>query len=464
MYLFACVCLYGSGGNLKTFMKKHGKVFLISLGCAKNLVDSEHMLGILDSRGFGLTSAIEEAEFALINTCGFLQTAVEEAIDTILETARLKADGKLKKVVVAGCFVQRYGYKLAKEIPEVDGWLGTGEIRRVADILSDNENTVPVPFFIGKPTFLADHQLPKVQATPFYTAYLRIAEGCSHRCTYCLIPNLRGPFRSRRLKSLIREAEEMAHRGVKEINLIAQDTSLYGNELYGETRLEDLLEGLINIKGIRWVRPLYFHPNNVSERLLDLIDSEEAICPYLDLPFQHVNQTLLKSMGREPGEETPQELIDRIRERKRRISIRTTLMVGFPGETEEIFAELCDFVKMAQFDHLGVFVFSPEKGTPAARIRSTVDQEIAEKRLADIMTLQAGISKKINQRKIGRRLPVLIEGPSPETDLLLSGRTATMAPDVDTKVLINEGEGVVGEIMPVKITEAHTYDLVGKIV
>ena len=445
-------------------MKKYGKVFLISLGCAKNLVDSEHMLGILDSKGFGLASRIEEAEFALINTCGFLQTAVEEAIDTILETARLKNKGKLKRVVVAGCFVQRYGYKLVKEIPEVDGWLGTGEIWRVADILLNDNKNAPVPLFIGRPTFLADHQLPKVQATPFYTAYLRIAEGCSHRCTYCLIPSLRGPFRSRRLKSLVIEAKAMADRGVKEINLIAQDTSLYGNDLYGETRLEDLLEGLINIKGIRWVRPLYVHPNNVSERLLDLIDSEESICPYLDLPFQHVNQTLLKSMGREPGRETPGELIERIRNRKRRISIRTTLMVGFPGETDEMFDQLCAFVKTAEFDHLGVFAFSPEKGTAAASLRPAVDRNTAENRLAEIMTLQAAISKKINQRKIGRRLPVLIEGSSPETDLLLTGRTATMAPDVDTKVLINEGEGVVGEIMPVQITEAHTYDLVGKIV
>ncbi|MBL7216851.1 MAG: 30S ribosomal protein S12 methylthiotransferase RimO [Desulfobacteraceae bacterium] len=444
-------------------MRKNGKVFLISLGCAKNQVDSEHMLGILDSQGFGLASRIEDAEFALINTCGFLQSAVEEAIETILETARLKDEGKLKRLVVAGCFVQRYGYKLVKEIPEVDGWLGTGEIRRVADILlNDNENA-PVPFLIGKPTFLADHHLPKVQSTPFYTAYLRIAEGCSHRCTYCLIPGLRGPFRSRRLKSLIEEAEEMAERGVKEINLIAQDTSQYGNDLYGETRLEDLLEGLIDINGIRWVRPLYVHPNNVSERFLDLIDSQETICPYLDLPFQHVNQTLLKSMGREPGQETPGELIVRIRNRKRGVSIRTTLMVGFPGETDEMFDQLCAFVKMAEFDHLGVFAFSPEKGTAAAGLRPAVDRDVAENRLAEIMTLQAGISKKINQRKIGSLLPVLIEGSSPETDLLLAGRTATMAPDVDTKVLINEGEGIVGEIMPVEITEAHTYDLVGKI-
>ncbi|MBL7173203.1 MAG: 30S ribosomal protein S12 methylthiotransferase RimO [Desulfobacteraceae bacterium] len=444
-------------------MKKDGNVFLISLGCAKNLVDSEHMLGILESRGFGLASKIEAAQFAVINTCGFLQAAVEEAIDTILETARLKNEGKLERLVVVGCFVQRYGYKLAKEIPEVDGWLGTGEIWRVADILSANNLTTRVPFFVNKPTFLADHHLPKVQTTPFYTAYLRIAEGCSHRCSYCLIPKLRGPFRSRSVESLLEEAAEMISRGVKEINLIAQDTSLYGKDLYGEARIEDLLESLIRIKRLRWVRSLYFHPNNVSERLLDFIDSEEAVCPYLDLPFQHVNPDILKSMGRNPNRETPWELIERIRRRRRRISIRTTLMVGFPGETEEMFDQLCDFVKMAQFDHLGVFAFSPEKGTPAARIRPAVERKTARERLDKIMTIQAGISKKINQQKIGHVLPVLIEGPSLETDLLLTGRTATMAPDVDTKVLINDGEGVIGEIMPVLITEAHAYDLVGEI-
>ena len=422
-------------------MNKHGKVFLISLGCAKNLVDSEHMLGILDSRGFGLASSIEEAEFALINTCGFLQSAVEEAIDTILETARLKNEGKLKKLVVAGCFVQRYGYKLVKEIPEVDGWLGTGEIRRVADILLNDDKNAPVPFLIDRPTFLADHQLPKVQSTPFYTAYLRIAEGCSHRCTYCLIPSLRGPFRSRRIESLLKEAQEMADRGVKEINLIAQDTSRYGSDLYGETRFEDLLEGLININGIRWVRPLYVHPNNVSERLLDLIGSEEAICPYLDLPFQHVNQTLLKSMGREPGREKPGELIRRVRNRKRRISIRTTLMVGFPGETEEMFDQLCNFVNMVEFDHLGVFVFSPEKGTAAASLRPAVDRDLAESRLAEIMTLQAAISKKINQRKIGSRLPVLIEGSSPENRPAADWKNSSNGPGRRHKGAHKRGRG-----------------------
>jgi ribosomal protein S12 methylthiotransferase len=443
-------------------MEKSRKVALISLGCAKNMVDSEHMLGMLQANGFTLVSGVDEAEFVVINTCGFLESAVEEAIDTILETARLKKKGRLRRLVVAGCFVQRYGYKLAREIPEVDGWLGTGEISRVAEILS-REAMASQPFFICRPAFLADHHVPKVQTTPFYTAYLKIAEGCSHRCTYCIIPKLRGPFRSRQLTSLVREAEEMAGRGVKEINLIAQDTSLYGKDLYGEPRLNELLERLVRIDGIRWIRLLYLHPNRVSESLLDIMDREESICPYLDIPLQHVNQHLLAAMGRDPHKETPQELIERIRGRKRGISIRTTLMVGFPGETEEMFEQLCGFVTTAELDYLGVFAFSPEKGAHATRLQPAVDRDTAQKRAARIMSIQAEISKKLNTRKVGRIFPVLIEGPSPETDLLLAGRTETMAPDVDTGVLINEGEGIIGEIMPVRITEAHTYDLVGKI-
>jgi len=319
--------------------KTTGNVSIVSLGCAKNLVDSEHMLGILDANGFKLTSKVDEAEFVVINTCGFLESAVEEAIDTILETARLKKKGRLRRLVVAGCFVQRYGYKLAKELPEVDGWLGTGEIARVAEVLR-SVKTDPLPFLISRPAFLPDHRLPRVQATPFYTAYLKIAEGCSHRCAYCIIPKLRGPFRSRRMTSLVREAEQMVDRGVQEINLIAQDTSLYGKDLYGEARLTELLEKLVRINGIQWIRVLYLHPNRVSESFLDVMDAEKAICPYLDIPLQHVNQDLLTAMGRDPHGETPEGLIERIRRRKRRISIRTTLMVGFPGETEEVFDQL----------------------------------------------------------------------------------------------------------------------------
>jgi len=445
-------------------MDTRDKIFLISLGCAKNLVDSEHMLGLLHSRGFEQASRIEDAGIAVVNTCGFIQDAVEEAIDTILEVVDHKREGNLKKLLVTGCLVQRYGYKLRKEIPEVDGWLGTGEIYRIADTIEDECQGESIPFLLGTPGYLADHSVPRIQTTPFYTAYLRIAEGCSHRCSYCTIPALRGPFRSREPDSLILEAERLVSGGVKELNLIAQDTTLYGKDLERDICLEGLLEGLLDIKGVKWIRLLYCHPNGISDRLLALIDSEKVICPYLDLPMQHVNREVLRAMERESGGESARELLERIRSKRRRISIRTTFMIGFPGETEKIFQELCDFVRAAQFDHMGAFVFSGEEGTPAARLETTVDLGEAERRLGELMGIQEGVSKKINQRIVGNTLPVLIEGMSPETDLLLTGRTATMAPEVDSQVLINKGEGVEGDIVPVLITEAHAHDLVGEIV
>ncbi len=443
-------------------MTETKSLFLVSLGCAKNRVDSEHMLGILNRDGYQVVDDIEKAGYVVINTCGFLQEAVQEAIDAILDAARFKEKGTLKRLVVAGCFVQRYGYKLRNEMPEVDGWLGTGEFHRIADVLKGFDKP-PAPMLISRPAFPADHGLPRIQSTPFYTAYLRIAEGCVNRCSYCLIPKLRGPFRSCAMDALIAEASEMAVHGVKEINLVAQDTSRYGEDIYGKSRIMDLMEGLSRIEGIRWLRLLYFHPGRLTETVLNFIDENEVIVPYLDLPFQHSNPDLLKTMRREIGEKTPWDLMTMIRNRRRQIHVRTSLMVGFPGETEEMFEGLCDFVRMSEFDHLGVFVFSPEKGTSAARLPEQVDSRIARNRRERLMKLQNGISKKLNQRKVGQVLPVLVEGESPETDLLLAGRTATMAPDVDGRVLINEGEGVVGGILPVLITEAHEYDLVGKI-
>ncbi|MBW1887064.1 MAG: 30S ribosomal protein S12 methylthiotransferase RimO [Deltaproteobacteria bacterium] len=428
------------------------KVFLISLGCAKNLVDSENMLGLL-----------EEAEIAIVNTCGFIQPAVEESIDTILEVAAHKKKGKLGKLFVAGCFVQRYGYQLRKEIPEVDGWFGTGELLKIVDILGEEFRPSP-SFFISRPTFLADHTVPRIRTTPFYSAYLKIAEGCSHRCSYCTIPRLRGPFRSRGLASLLIEAENMVENGVKEINLIAQDTTMYGKDLGESICLEDLLERLVQISGIEWIRILYGHPFRISDRLLELMDRGKTICPYLDLPLQHVNVKILDAMGRGYKGENPLQLIERIRSGRRHVSLRTTVMVGFPGETDEIFDELYHFVEIAQFDCLGAFIFSPERGTPAARLKGIVERDVARKRLEAIMELQAEISLKKNRRMIGRVEPVLIEGVSPETDLLLRGRTATMAPDVDSQVLINRGQGNVGEIVPVLIKEAHPYDLIGEII
>ena len=445
-------------------MNTKDKVFLISLGCAKNLVDSEYMLGLIKSKGFDLAADVEDARIAVVNTCAFIPTSVEETIDTILELVNFKVQGRLEKLVVAGCFVQRYGYKLRREMPEVDGWLGKGEIHRIVDLIQNDIKSGPVPFLINRPTYLADHCVPRVLTTPFFSAYLKIAEGCAHSCSYCIIPNLTGPFRSRNLKSLVIEAKKMVGLGVKEINLVAQDIAMYGEDLGGNICLEELLERLSIINGLKWIRLLYCHPNGVSDRLLNLIESEEVISPYLDIPLQHVNENILKGMGRNYSRETPLELIERIGSLRRRVSIRTTLMVGFPGETEKNFDELCCFVGSARLDHLGVFVFSGEKGTPAARLKSAVDPKEARKRQDKIMNIQANISKKANQRMLGNTIPVLIEGVSPETDLLLNGRTENMAPDVDGQVLINKGEGVIGEIMPVLINEAHTYDLIGEII
>ncbi len=444
-------------------MNSKQKIFLISLGCAKNLVDSENILGLLGNKDFPVVSTLEEAEVVIINTCAFVQPAVEESINTILEVAAKKIKGQIERLFVAGCFVQRYGYKLRREIPEVDGWVGTGEISRIGDILEEESKRSP-SFFINRPTYLADHTIPRIQTTPFYSAYLKIAEGCSHHCTYCTIPSLRGPFRSRNMESLVMETEAMVDRGVKEINLIAQDTTMYGRDLKESMYLEDLLEKLVRVSGLKWIRILYSHPLRISDRLLELMDGEEAICPYLDLPLQHINEKILRAMGRALNGEDPWRLVERIRSRTRPINLRTTLMVGFPGETAKVFDELYHFVRMSEFDHLGAFIFSGEKGTPAARYTGVVKRRVAEKRRDAIMNLQAEISEKKNKGMVDHIVPVLIEGMSPETDFLLTGRTATMAPDVDNRILINKGHGVVGEIVPVRIKEAHAYDLVGEIV
>jgi len=438
-------------------------VFLINLGCAKNLVDSEHILGLINQEeGFDITGDPAGADIAIVNTCAFIRPAVEESIDTILELASLKKQGHLKRLLVVGCLVQRYGKKLLREIPEVDGWLGTSQINRIREVLGPEPANRPI-LLISRPDFLADHTAPRVQTTPFYSAYLKIAEGCSHRCSYCLIPALRGRFRSRAVNSLFIEAREMVDRGVKEINLVAQDTTLYGHDLDPPCTLEGLLEKLLTISGLKWLRILYAHPYHVTERLLDLVDSEEALCPYLDVPIQHVNPDVLRAMGRPLHSESIPQLIERVRHRSRKITLRTTVMIGFPGETQEQFRELCRFVTETKFDRVGVFAFSPEKGTPAARLKNCIPQEVMESRIKEIMEIQADNSRKLNKALVGKIVPVIVEGLSPETDLLLTGRTARMAPDVDGQVLINEGTAMVGEIVPVHITEAHTYDLVGGI-
>ena len=440
------------------------KIFLLSLGCAKNLVDSENILGLLSSMNYPIVNEIADSDIVIVNTCGFLQSAVEEAIDVILDIIERKKSGDIEKVIVTGCFVQRYGYKLKREMPEVDGWLGTGELEKIVELVEPGGDT-ETPFYIGRPLFLADHELPRVHTTPFYSAYIKIAEGCYHRCSYCAIPSIRGPLRSRPVRSIVAEAKTMRDRGVKEISLIAQDTTIYGADLKNGTSIERLFEELLLIEGLEWIRILYSHPYEISDSLLALMNTEEAIAPYLDIPFQHVNEQVLKAMGREIKDETPAELIRRIRSYDRNFSIRTTLMVGFPGETDEAFEELYNFVKDTQFDYLGTFIYSPEQGTTAARLKNDIqDQKVSEKRRDAIMKLQADISLEKNVEMIGKVVPVLVEGLSSESELLLCGRTIRMAPDVDTQILINKGNGVPGKIQNVLITEAHHYDLVGEIV
>ena len=439
------------------------KVYFISLGCAKNRVDSEHMLGLLEARGCQAVSRLEDADAAVINTCGFIQAAVEETIDTILDVCSRKGKGSLKKIFVVGCFVQRYGYKLLREMPEVDGWLGTGEIYRIAEILDETFGEAP-HLLISRPRYLADHHSPRVQTTPFYSAYLKLAEGCSLRCSYCLIPALTGPLRSKSPQSIVVEAQELVIRGVKEINLVAQDTTMYGHDLDGHIRIEDLLDRLLEIQGLTWLRLLYCHPQRITDRLLYLLEENNALCPYLDIPFQHVDRTILERMGRGGGEASPRELIEIIRSKTSHLALRTSLMVGFPGETDRDFQDLVDFVLWAGFDHLGTFIFSPEKGTPAARFKDPVPHDVARERRDTLMAVQREISTKKNQEMIQKTVPVLVEGLSEETDLLLKGRTRAMAPDVDGQVLINKGKGMVGDIVPVLITEAHAYDLVGEII
>jgi ribosomal protein S12 methylthiotransferase len=438
------------------------KAYIINLGCAKNLVDTEYILGRIKEHGYDIVDDPFDADIAIVNTCAFIRPAVEESIDTILELAHLKDKGHLTNLFVVGCFVQRYGRKLLREIPEVDGWIGTGQLYRINEILNNNCADAPI-FFMDRPRFLADHTAPRAQTTPFYSAYLKIAEGCSHHCSYCIIPSLRGSFRSRTIDSLYVETKNMVERGVKEINLIAQDTTSYGHDLHPSCTFEDLMGKLLTINGLYWLRILYAHPYHVTEGILELIDSEEIVCPYLDVPIQHVNPDILRAMGRPLQAESIPQFVEKIRKRSRNITLRTTVMIGFPGETEEKFKELCSFLHEAQFERLGVFAFSPEKGTRAARFKDSIPQSVVNDRFHELIEIQATISRKINKGLVGKTVPVIVEGLSPETDLLLTGRTARMAPDIDGQVLINEGNAMVGDIVPVHITEAHTYDVVGSI-
>lgn len=440
------------------------KFSIVSLGCARNLVDSEVMAGLLQETDYELVQDPAKAHIVLVNTCGFIDAAKAESIDTIVELARLKEEGNIKKLVVAGCLSQRYPDELARELPEVDLFIGTGEVPRIAEILHEHEAQQKRQY-IGIPHYLYDHATPRLRSTPSYTAFLKISEGCDHKCSFCIIPSLRGPHRSRSIDSVIREAESLAGAGVKEINLIAQDLTAYGRDRKDGTTLYKLLREMVQIPDLMWIRLLYAYPNFLEPALLDLIASQATICKYIDIPFQHINVRLLSSMRRGKSGSAVREAIRKLRDAIPEVTLRTSLIVGFPGETAEKFNELLDFVEEAQFERLGVFKYSDEEGTAAARLKDKVHVGEIERRWQEVMELQSVISRKKNEALIGTIQRVMIEGVDSDSGKI-AGRTQAHAPEVDGVVLLDNSIGTIapeaGEIVDVKITAALDYDLVGE--
>jgi ribosomal protein S12 methylthiotransferase len=440
------------------------KVSLVSLGCPKNLVDAEVMLGYLAKEGFAVTTDEHEADIIIVNTCSFIKEAKQESIDTILDLADRKQDGRCRLLVVTGCLPQRYQEELAKELPEVDIFVGTGDYPRIAEIIAERRGTDQQLRYTGDPNLLYDEQMPRLQSSPRYTSYLKIAEGCSNCCSYCVIPSLRGAFRSRPLAGLLQEARELAAGGVRELNLIAQDITAYGRDLGDGTTLETLIRELADIEGLAWIRLLYAYPDGISDSLIQLIKTEEKVCKYLDLPLQHISDPVLQRMNRRSSELQIRSLLVRLRREIPGITLRTSLIVGFPGETEDDFKKLLHFVEEVQFDRLGVFCYSREEGTPAAALPEQVSERVKRERYKKIMKAQVRVSFKRNRRLVDTVEQVIVEGYSEETELLLKGRTSRQAPDIDGQVYITAGNADVGGIVNLRITDSSDYDLFGEIV
>ncbi|CAK8718492.1 MAG: SSU ribosomal protein S12P methylthiotransferase [Candidatus Electronema aureum] len=434
---------------------------LTSLGCAKNLVDSEMMLGSLELSGWQAVEDPAEAELLLINTCGFIRPAVEETVDEILHLAEYKQADPSKKLVVTGCLVQRYGSELHKELPEVDLWVGIDDEQRIAELISALPGCAGL--VLQQPCrSLISSAMPRRLSTPPFRSWLKITEGCNNRCTYCMIPSIRGDLRSRSVADLAIEARALAQGGVKELSLIAQDLTAYGTDL--GSNLAALLRQLLAETDIPWLRLLYLYPASVSDELLDLMAEQPRIVPYLDIPFQHVSSNVLQRMNRRYGQQDLDQLIARIRKRIPHCALRTTMMVGFPGETEQDVAELLECLASWQLDHVGVFPYEDEEGAAASNFQPKVTEEEKQERFVRVMELQAEISQKRLQQLVGQEVEVLVEGVSEETELLLEGRARFQAPEIDGCVYINEGTANPGDIVKVRIAEAHTYDLVGGII
>ncbi len=444
-------------------------VYLHTLGCPKNRVDSAVMLGPLADAGYGLVQDPARADLIVVNTCGFIESAKEESIAAIVELAEHRREGRCKKLVVAGCLTQRYHAELSAELPEVDHFVGTGAYQDIARIVADAQaSRVIVP----DPDFVHAASTPRVSSMPSHTAYLKIAEGCDNACAFCIIPALRGPQRSRTADDLVAEAEALAANGVVELSLVAQDLTAWGHDLPGRPRLHDLLPALCRVDGVRWIRLHYAYPRDFPDALVEVMAGEEKIAKYLDMPLQHASDRLLRSMKRGRDSGFLRELLAKLRARVPGIALRTSLIVGLPGETEADFEELLGFVREQRFERLGVFEYSREEGTPAAEMADQVPEATKRERWNAIMEAQRSIAAEHQQGLVGRRLQVLVEGASEETEHLLAGRNAQQAPEIDGLTYVNEvaipgEEDAVlhpGELVTVEITDAGDYDLVGRAV
>jgi ribosomal protein S12 methylthiotransferase len=427
-------------------------------------VDTEIMLGRLTNAGWEVTGEPAAADLLLVNTCGFIEPACKEAVDTILELARVKADAPDKRLVVAGCLVQRYGPELIQDLPEVDLFIGVNDFPALSELLAQPQAFGPAPLVHQAPPYPYGGVEPRYPATPAHLAYLKIAEGCGHGCTFCLIPQIRGKMRSRPLDTLVREAENLAAAGVKELILVAQDTTAYGRDKPGHPGIAALLREVAAIDGFRWIRLLYGHPARITPELLAVMAANPRILPYLDIPIQHGHDEVLRRMGRGYTRRDILETVRRIRKTLPGATLRTTVMAGFPGETEAHFQTLADLITEVGFDHLGVFLYSPEAGAPAASFRPQVPRREARRRARLLKAIQARIVKARLKSLVGAVAEVLVEGVSPESDYLLTGRMKSQAPDIDGQVYITAGTGRIGEIQPVRLTRALPYDLLGEIV
>lgn len=475
--------------------ERHQKIGFVSLGCPKNLVDSEVMMGMVARAGAELTTHAEDADIIVVNTCSFIESAQQESVNTILEMAAHKTAGRAKKLVVAGCLVERFRDQIRSEIPEVDAVVGTGELENI--LAATGVDPAPVqndsPFVVlpsrpegdararqGRfsrdswdgaigdlPNYLYDDATPRILATPRHMAYIKIAEGCDHPCTFCIIPQLRGQFRSRRFESVVAEAERLARNSVREVTLIGQDTTCYGEDFGLKDGLALLLEKLAGIEDLRWIRFLYAYPNKITGKLLETIAKHEKICSYMDVPLQHASASVLKRMKRGGGADVFLRSISKMRRTISNLTLRTSFIVGFPGETEKEFGELCDFVREAQFDWMGTFAYSDQQGAGAHILDKKLSPREIERRRKHLMGIQRQISKKKKKALLGRAFDLLLEGESEESELLLEGRTAMHAPEIDGKVFVNDFPAELtpqpGHFYRCQITETHDYDLVAKI-